>query len=250
MRIIRIILVSNLVFSTLVLAAQDAREIIRKSEDHARGNTSTAEMTIITTRPKWTRSMDIKAWMKGTDYALLLVQSPAKEKGITYLKRDKEVWNWLPSLQRTIKLPPSMMSQSWMGTDFTNDDLVKEASALNDYHHKLLSTEQQEGRACYKIEMIPKPEAAVVWGKVIVWIDKQEYLQMRTEFFDDEGELVNTMVSSDIRTLGGRTLPGKLTMTPADKKGHKTEIVYKSMTFNQPLSDSFFTTGNMTKIKP
>jgi len=246
------LLVRSIVFlvaSNAALYGQDAKEIVRRAEDHARGKTSIAEMTITTVRPKWTRSLDMKVWMKGTDFALLLVQSPAKDKGIAYLKRKKEVWNWLPSLERTIKLPPSMMGQSWMGTDFTNDDLVKEASALEDYNHTLLGSEMQDARACYKIEMVPKPAAAVVWSKVLVWIDKKDYLQMRTEFYDDAGDLVNTLIASDVRILGGRLLPATLTMLPADKSGHKTEIRYRSMLYDQPISDDFFTTDNLSRVK-
>lgn len=235
--------------SVMALQAQDAREIIRKADEKARGNTSIAQMTITTVRPKWTRSMDLKVWTKGTDYALLLVQSPAKDKGVAYLKRQKEVWNWLPQLERTIKLPPSMMGESWMGTDFTNDDLVKEASVINDYTHSLLGSEKQEGLDCYKIQMIPKPEAAIIWGKVLVWIDKKDYLQLRTEFYDEDGALVNTMIGSEVKTIGGRLLPTRMDMIPADKEGHKTTITYSSIQFDQPLSDAFFTTANLTRVK-
>lgn len=193
--------------------------------------------------------MELKIWTKGADYALLLIQAPAKDKGVGYLKRRKEVWNWLPTLERTIKLPPSMMGESWMGTDFTNDDLVKEASVVEDYIHSLLGTEKQGDRECYKIQLIPKPEAAVIWGKVLVWIDKQDYLQLRTEFYDENGALVNTMIASDIRLLGGRLLPGRVDMFPADKKGHQTTITYSAIQFDQPIADSFFTTANLARVK-
>ncbi|MBK8920364.1 MAG: outer membrane lipoprotein-sorting protein [Saprospirales bacterium] len=229
--------------------AQDARAIVQKADERSRGNTSIAQMTITTIRPKWTRSMEIKVWTKGSDYALLLIQSPAKDKGVGYLKRKKEVWNWLPTLERTIKLPPSMMGESWMGTDFTNDDLVKEASVAEDYVHSLLGTEKQGGLECYKIQLIPKPEAAVVWGKVLVWIDKKDYLQLRTEFYDEDDTLVNTMIASDLKMLGGRLLPARLDMFPADEKGHRTTITYTSILFDQPIADSFFTTANLTKVR-
>jgi hypothetical protein len=107
----------------------------------------------------------------------------------------------------------------------------------------------QDARACYKIEMVPKPAAAVVWSKVLVWIDKKDYLQMRTEFYDDAGDLVNTLIASDVRILGGRLLPATLTMLPADKSGHKTEIRYRSMLYDQPISDDFFTTDNLSRVK-
>lgn len=242
------ILILFVLFSGL-LSAQDAREIVRKADEHARGNTSVAEMSIITTRPKWTRTLDIKAWSKGTDLALILVQKPARDKGTVYLKRKKEVWNWLPSLERNIKLPPSMMSQSWMGTDFTNDDLVKESSVTEDYNHMILGSDQVEGYDCYKIQMIPKPEAAIVWGKVIVWIEKKDLLQLRVEFYDEDGSLNSTMEGSEVKMLGGRLLPARLTMIPTGKSGQKTEIVYKTLSFGVRLEDNFFTPENMTKLK-
>lgn len=230
-------------------ATEDAAAIVRKADERVRGKTSIADMTITTVRPKWTRTMEIKAWTKGADLALILVKAPAKDKGTAFLKRKKEVWNWLPTLERTIKLPPSMMSQSWMGTDFTNDDLVKESSIVEDYTHKMIGSEVVDGRDCYKIELTPKPEAAVVWGKILNWIDKKDYLQLRVEFYDEYGELTQTMIGSDLKMLGGKLLPARIEMTPAGKKGHKTEIVYKLLEFDKPLADGFFTTDNMTKVK-
>jgi outer membrane lipoprotein-sorting protein len=229
--------------------AEDATAIVRKADERMRGKTSFAEMTITTVRPKWTRSMDIKVWTKGTQYALILVNSPAKDKGTVFLKRKKEVWNWLPSLERTIKLPPSMMSQSWMGTDFTNDDLVKESSIVDDYTQKIIGLEQQGGRDCYKIELIPKTEAAVVWGKIIVWIDKKDYIEMRSEFYDEVGALSQTMIGAELKILGGKLLPARLDMIPVGKKGHNTSIVYKTLVFDKSIEDSFFTTENMAKVK-
>lgn len=241
-----------LLFLPLLASAQgseDATAIIRKADEKMRGKTSTAEMTITTVRPKWTRTMEVKTWTKGTDMALILIKSPAKDKGTAFLKRKKEVWNWLPALERTIKLPPSMMAQSWMGTDFTNDDLVKESSIVDDYAHQWLGTEKIGDRDCHKIELTPKPEAAVVWGKIVAWIDKKDYLQLRTEFYDEYGEQMQTMIGSDVKMFGGKLLPARLEMTPAGKKGHKTEIVYQSLEFDKPIADGFFTTDNMTKVK-
>lgn len=144
------------------LIAQTAKEIVQKADSKMRGTTSIVELTIKTIRPSWNRTMNVKAWMKGADYSLIFIQSPAKDKGVVFLKRKKEVWNWMPALERIIKLPPSMMSQSWMGTDFTNDDLVKESSVINDYDHSIAGDTVIDSRACFIIRMIPKPEAAVV----------------------------------------------------------------------------------------
>jgi outer membrane lipoprotein-sorting protein len=225
--------------------APSAKEIIQKSEERMRGNNMTGEMLIKTVRPNWTREMEVKTWSKGTDYSLILILSPARDKGTTFLKRKKEVWNWLPTLERSIKLPPSMMSQSWMGTDFTNDDLVRESSAINDYTHEIKGDSVLLGRDCYKIEMIPKPQAAVVWSKVTVYIDKKDFMQLRTEFFDEDNEMVSVMIASEIKMMGGRLIPAMLEMIPLDKKGQKTVIVYKNLIFDQPIADDFFSTQNM-----
>ena len=138
-------------FSTL---AQDAKDIVKKADEKAKGKTSISNITIQIIRPTWSREMSVKGWSKGNDYSLALVLAPAKEKGVVFLKRKKEVWNWIPSIERNIKMPPSMMNQSWMGTDFTNDDLVKEASILEDYNHSFLEDVFVDGRNCYKIQFL------------------------------------------------------------------------------------------------
>ena len=229
--------------------SQEAKDIVKKADEKAKGKTSFANITIETIRPKWSREMTVKAYTKGNDFTLILVLSPAKEKGVVYLKRGKEVWNWIPTIERNIKMPPSMMNQSWMGTDFTNDDLVKEASILEDYHHTFLDDVTVDGRNCYQIRLLPKPKSAVVWGKVILCIDKKDFLMLHAEYYDEDGTLVNTMHSSDIKLLGGRLLPSRMEMIPADKKGNKTVLQYNSLVFDDPMDDSFFTTQHMTKVK-
>ena len=229
--------------------SDEAKEIIRKADAKMRGNSSRAELTIQTIRPTWNRELKLKTWSKGTTQAMILVTAPAKEKGTVFLKNGKEVWNWVPTIERVIKLPPSMMTQSWMGTDFTNDDLVKESSIVEDYTHSLSGDSIVKGRDCYKIMLVPKPESAVVWGKIISFIDKKDYLQMRAEFYDEDGELVNIMQSDEIKMLGGRLLPSKVEMMPANKKGEKTVMIYNSIQFDEPIDDGFFSTKNMTNLK-
>jgi outer membrane lipoprotein-sorting protein len=206
-------------------------------------------MTIQIVRPSWTREMTLKTWSQGNDLALILVTAPVKDKGIVYLKRKKEVWNWIPAIERNIKLPPSMMSQSWMGTDFTNDDLVKEASIVEDYNHSFLADRAIDGRDCYLVQMIPKPEAAVVWGKVLLWIDKTAFIMLHGEYYDESGKLINTMHCSDIKLLGGRMLPARMEMVPAEKKGNKTIMIYKEMVFDKPLKEEIFSTQYMSKVQ-
>jgi outer membrane lipoprotein-sorting protein len=228
---------------------QEAKDIVKKADDKAKGKTSIASITIQIIRPNWTREMSVKAWTKGKDLTLILVLAPAKEKGVVFLKRKKEVWNWIPSIERNIKMPPSMMSQSWMGTDFTNDDLVKEASVIEDYTHSFLEDAIVEGRECYKIQLLPKPKSAVVWGKIIMCIDKKDFIMLYVEYFDEEEKLVNVMHCSDIKLLGGKILASKMEMTPVNKKGNKTVLLYNSLSFESPLEDSFFSTQNLTKVK-
>jgi len=213
-----------------------------------RGNTSQANLIIRTVRPTWSREMKIKAWIKGNDYSMLLVNAPVRDKGIVFLKRKKEVWNWIPSIEKTIKLPPSMMSQSWMGTDFTNDDLVKESSLVIDYTHAFSQDTVIDGRTCYTIIMVPKPEAAVVWGRLVVCIDKERMVQLHARFYDEGNELINTMNAYDIKTMDGRLIPTRFEMTPSNKKNQKTVMIYESVNFNRPMDDSFFSTDKMRYI--
>jgi len=228
--------------------AQDAKEIVRRADDKMRGKTSQAEMVIRTIRPTWSREMAVKTWMKGTDFAMILILAPTKDKGTVFLKRKKEVWNWLPTLERSIKLPPSMMSQSWMGTDFTNDDLVKESSVVDDYQHTMAGDTAIAGRDCYIVRMIPKPEAAVVWGKLIVCIDKKDYLELHSRFYDEDGSLINTMNAFDIKEMDGRLIPTRVEMIPAEKKNQKTEIIYNKIIFNRSIEDNFFILDKMRNL--
>lgn len=243
------ILLFILFLLSCLLNAQDATEIIRKADEKARGKTSIASITIQIIRPNWTREMKVKGWTKSNDLSIILVTEPVKDKGVVYLKRKKEVWNWIPSIERNIKLPPSMMSQSWMGTDFTNDDLVKEASIVEDYNHSIIGDTVIDQRPCYKIRLLPKPESAVVWGKLLMCIDKKDNLMLYVEYYDEDGKLINTMKTSDIKMLGGRLLPSRMEMIPADKKNNKTVLIYNSLQFDKPIEDNFFTPQNMSKVK-
>ncbi|MGC1390739.1 MAG: outer membrane lipoprotein-sorting protein [Bacteroidales bacterium] len=226
-----------------------AREIVKKADDKGRGQTSQGIMTLKIVRPDWTRSITLKSWSKGTEYSLIYITAPAKEKGQVFLKRQNDMWNWVPSIERVIKIPPSMMMQSWMGSDYTNDDLVKESSIVTDYSQKLLGREKVRNMECYKIELIPLPDAAVTWGKVITWITVDGFNQWEAEYYDEDSTLVNVMNASDIKRMGDREIPTKLEIDPVNKKGNKTVLVINSMIFNQPISESFFSQQNMKSVK-
>lgn len=232
-----------------VISAQDAKEIVRKADQKLRGETSRAEFTMKIIRPSWQRSLSMKAWSKGQDYSLILVTAPARDEGTAFLKRENELWNWLPNINRTIKLPPSMMSQSWMGSDFNNDDLVKESSIVNDYNHSIDGEQTIRDYNCYRIIMNPKPEAAVVWGKVILYISKEEYLQLRGEFYDENDNLVKVMEASDVKTMDDRSIPTRLEMIPTDEENHKTILIYDDIEYNIDLSDRFFSIQNLKRVE-
>ena len=233
----------------ILISAQNATEIVRKANNLIMGKTSQGinKMTVI--RPDWKREVTMKIWSKGNDYYLILITAPAREKGQVFLKRKNEMWNWIPSINRMIKIPPSMMSQSWMGSDFTNDDLLKEASIVKDYTHKIIGSDTIDGYDCYKIKLLPKPEAAVVWGKIITWIAKGKYYQLKTEFYDETGELINTQIGKNIKRMSNRTLPSVMEMIPADKEGFKTVIELIDIKFNKNIPDRFFSLQNMKRIR-
>ena len=228
--------------------AQNATEIVNKANELMRGQSNESVMTMKIIRPKWERTLQFKGWSKGTEYSLIYVLAPAKEKGQVFLKRGKEIWNWVPSIERMIKIPPSMMMQSWMGSDLTNDDLVKESSIVDDYNHKILGEEKIDGYECYKIELIPKEDAAVVWGKIITWISKEHYYTLKNEYYDEDGYLVNVETLSKIKKMGDRTLPTYYEIVPVDKKGHKTTMEFNDVKFNVPIKDSFFSIQNMKTV--
>lgn len=236
-------------FISLTTSAQSALEIVKKSDDKMQGNSNKSEMKMTIIRPDWKREITMKGWALGRDYSLILITGPARDKGQAFLKRKNEMWNWQPSIDRTIKLPPSMMLQSWMGSDFTNDDLVKESSIVEDYTHTLKGDSVINGMPVYKIEMIAKPDAPVVWGKVIAFIDKKEYNQLLVRYYDEEDILINTLVLSDIKTIGGRVLPTKLEMIPADNPRQKTVITYMNLEFDIGLKEDFFSLQNMKRVR-
>jgi outer membrane lipoprotein-sorting protein len=231
------------------VSAQDIKEIIRRSDEKFRGSSSTGSFSMTIERPTWSRTISMKSWALGTDYSLIYITAPAKEKGQVFLKRKNEMWNWVSSIERMVKIPPSMMMQSWMGSDFTNDDLVRESSIIKDYTHKLIGEETIGEYPCFKAELIPLENAPVVWGKVLMWISKKDYLWLKAEFYDEDGILVSTEILSDVKKMDDRIIPCRMEMIPADKKGQKTIMIFENTDFDVPLKEDFFSIQNMKKVK-
>ena len=249
----------NLIFLILVIGLNSvltyaqykitAKEIIEKADEKTRGktNSSTMEMEII--RPTWKRSVTMKSWGRGMDYSMTYITAPAKDKGQVFMKRNSEMWNWMPSIGRMIKIPASMMSQGWMGSDYTNDDILKESSIVKDYIHKIISEEKLEGFDTYKIEMIPKEDAAVIWGKVYKWVTRDEYIQMKSEYYDEDNELIKSDFGYDFKKMDGRLIPSRIEIVPANEEGKRTVLYIKEIKFDIDLPESFFSQQKMKKIR-
>jgi outer membrane lipoprotein-sorting protein len=233
-----------------VIKGQDATEIVRKADLQMRGESSHAEMVMRIVRPTWKREISMRSWSKGDDMALILITGPARDRGTAFLKRGNEIWNWQPTIDRVIKLPPSMMGQSWMGSDFTNDDLVRESSIVNDFSHRIIGDTVIMERPTYIIEMIPREGAAIVWGKIITYIDKNDHLQLKSRFFDEDGFMLNILNALKVERMGNRMIVSQVEMTPADNPEQKTVIEYKKIDFDIPIQDNFFSIQNMRSLRP
>lgn len=238
-------------FFPSLLRAESALEIVVQSDEAMRGDSSFSESTMTIIRPDWTRSMSMKSWTKGTELSLVLLTAPAKDKGSASLKRGKEMWNWIPNIERVIKIAPSMLSQSWMGSDFTNDDLINQSSIVVDYHHEIIDVIdlKNESDRVWVIDAIAKADAPVVWSKVRIWISQQTYLQRKIEFYDDFDELVNTLRTFDIQKMGGRMIATRMEMTPMNKEGYKTEMTTHEAAFNFDITDDFFSQKQMKALR-
>lgn len=229
------------------VSAQTAEEIIKKSEDLLKGISSTGKfrMTIVT--PDYTRTMEMETWWVGNEKALVVITAPRREAGNKTLKVNNELWMYLRNTETTIKVPPSMMLQSWNGSDFSNDDLVRESSLILDYTMKILAEEQVDKELCWKVQLLPKPTAPVVWGKVYQWVRKNNYLPARTEYYDEKGALMRTLSYTDIRQFGDRKVPSKWVMLNNVKPGHRTEFDYLEAQFDVKISDNVFSFRELEK---
>ncbi len=228
-------------------------QIVDRSNKALRGDSSHARLTMTIVTPAWTRSLEVEGWNWGRQFAFIRIHSPAKDKGNITLRRRNEMWLWLQKVERVIKIPPTMMHSSWQGSDFTYEDIVKADSIVKDYEHELLEKTQEEGRTVYKILARPKPDAPVVWGKVIVWAavfgegEAAEAVPLKEEDYSERGELIRTLTLSGIKRMGGRLVPARLECVPAKKPGKKTVVEYNSLDFDIPIGDDFFSLSRLQK---
>lgn len=215
-------------------------ELLNATDDVARGEQSVATIEMYVKTASYERTMKMRAWARGTDRTLVRILEPAKDAGVCTLKVDDNIWNYLPKVDRTMKVPAGMMSGSWMGSHFTNDDLVKESRMSEDFTGKIVKRPADGPEALYVIELVPRPDAPVVWGKVVVRI-RPDKLPVDIAYFDEKGRLARTMRFGDVRDFDGRKVPATMTLEPADKPGELTRITYVDLDFDAAIPDSTFT---------
>ena len=222
----------------------DAAAIVRAAVDHWRGLSSYSEMSMLIHRPDWERSMTMQAWTKGDDRSLVRVMEPKKDRGNGTLTDDNSMWTFSPKINRVIKVPSSMMGQSWMGSDFSNKDISRADDIIDQYVHSILSTSEADGITVYRIESIPNEDAAVVWGSEVLTI-REDHVVLEHAFFDQDGELVKTLRSLEIAEMGGRTIARRQRMVKTDEPDEWTEIAVLDVQYELDLKDSVFTLSNL-----
>jgi outer membrane lipoprotein-sorting protein len=227
-------------FVSQAAVGQTAREIIDKAENLIKGETSQGifKMTIVT--PNYTREMEMESTWKGNEKALITIRSPRREAGNKTLKVGNEMWMYLRNTETTIKIPPSMMMQSWNGSDFTNDDIVRESNLVDDYSMSIIGEEEIDDELCWKIELVPRPDLAIVWGKLHYWVRQKDYIATRIEYFDEHGEMMRYMDFTDIQEFDSRMIPGRWIMYNRAKTGHRTEFEIVDIAFDVRVSDRVF----------
>ncbi|MES2948766.1 MAG: outer membrane lipoprotein-sorting protein [Pseudomonadota bacterium] len=230
-----------------VCAAPSATEIVERADTLLWGKTLQGEMDMVITTPTWSKTIAIKMWSDRPTKSFARIVGPAKEAGITSLRINSEMWNYIPNIERTIKIPPSLMLQPWFGSDFTNDDMVRESSYVNDYNHKIIGQPTIDGQETYEVVGLPKENAAVVWGKIVFLVRRADFIPVKTAFYDERGELIRVMSFSDIRSVGGRNIPTRWDIQPVNKPGKHTTLLIKSGAYDKPINADIFSLRSLTQ---
>ena len=221
-----------------------ATDIVRAAIDHWRGLSSYTEMTMVIHRPDWERSMTIRAWTRGQDQTLVRVVEPKKDRGNGTLIDDNNMWTYSPKINRVIKVPSSMMGQSWMGSDFSNKDIARADDIIDQYEHRFLSERMVDGVTVYEIESVPHEDAAVVWGREVLSI-RDDYVVLEHAFYDQDGDLVKALRSFEIAEMGGRTIALRQRMSKVETPDEWTEISVNAVEYDVELGDEIFTLSNL-----
>jgi outer membrane lipoprotein-sorting protein len=234
------LLVLGALTSSLAWAEPTVEELLKATDDVARGEHSIAVIEMHVVSKRYERTMKMRAWSMGTEKTLIQILAPAKDAGVATLKVADNIWNYLPKVDRTMKVPAGMMSGSWMGSHFSNDDLVKESRLSEDFTAKITSRPADNEAKTYVIELVPKPDAPVVWGRIVTRVSA-DLLPVDVRYYDEKEALVRTMLFEDIKDFGGRKIPARMVLVPENKPGEKTEISYLELDFTTEIPASKFT---------
>ena len=241
LRIIVTFVLFKIFFSTYAIASNlDPEIILNNVDDIYRSNTSHGILTLSVKTSNWQRSLTLEQWSKGNDMHLLKVLKPKKEKDLATLRVDNNVWNYMPKVKRVVKIPSSMMSSSWMGSHFTNDDLVKQSRMVIDYDFSITYEGLRDGVDIVEISCIPKKNAAVVWGKVEVIVYRNDFIPLNIVYYDEDLKLSRTLKFSNIQVLGGKKIPLQMKMVPTDEPEESTAILWEKIEFDIVIKDDFF----------
>jgi len=226
------------------IATPDPRDLIRTAMEHWRGITSYSEMTMEIHRSDWERSFSMQAWTEGDKLSLVRVTEPKRDAGNGTLVKDQSMWTFSPKINRILKVPSSMMNQSWMGSDFSNKDISKSTDIIDQYDHRLLKTEQVDDHVLYTIESVPHEEAAVVWGKEVVVI-RDDFVMLRQEFWDQDDILVKEMEATELAQMDGRIIASRMRMQKIENPGEWTEMIVDAIDFDIDIANNLFTLSNL-----
>lgn len=225
-----------------ILAEPDPAVLLRRVDELYRADSSHATVRMSVVTPNYERTMEMEIWSRGTEDTFIRILSPKKDRGIATLKLGSEMWNYFPKVDKAIKVPPSMMMSSWMGSDFTNDDLVKEASLADDYH-----IVREDTDTTVVFTLTPKEETVTVWAKIIVVVDRKTLIPVEQSYFNERDEKVRVLSFQDLKDFGGHLLPARMEMTPLteSKAGNKTVIIYDDLELDVEIDDEVFTWRNL-----
>jgi len=219
-----------------------AEALLKKIDELYRSSSSQSHMTMEIVTPNWQRTLELQAWTRSMDDTFIQVLAPKKDRGVATLKLKREMWNYFPKINKVIKVPPSMTMGSWMGSDFTNDDLVREVSLVEDYFVTLDDSGEH-----LRLTLVPREQTVTVWAKIVIEVSRQQLLPVSETYYNEKDVAVRVMTFTDIKTFSGRQMPSVMTMTPLNKSGHKTVIRYDQLQLDVAVDDAIFTLRNLQK---
>ena len=232
-----------LLFISLPLFAITADEIIKNVEHNLQSDSGYSRITMVVTTKRGERTVKLESWNEGNEKSFMKILYPKKDRGITFLKIDRVMWQYVPKIEKTIKIPSSMMMQSWMGSDFTNDDMVKESSIVKDYHTKLTAEDEQ----MYVLTLIPKEDAAVVWGKIVMEVEKEHFVPLKAVYYDEDDARQRILYYKAVEKIGDRYYPTVMELRPSAKRENKTVVKMEDVDFDAEIESSRFTKSALTR---